>query len=40
MIVLMGSSGVGKIILFDVLVGCKMIGRIFGDIFVNGYFKE
>lgn len=37
MFVFMGSLGAGKIILFDVIVGCKNIGFIFGDIKLNGY---
>lgn len=36
----MGVSGVGKIILMDVLVGWKIGGYIQGDISIFGYFKN
>ncbi|CAM6092842.1 unnamed protein product [Calypogeia fissa] len=37
---LMGSSGAGKTTLLDVLAGRKTIGRMAGEILVNGYPKE
>ncbi|GBG81806.1 hypothetical protein CBR_g33986 [Chara braunii] len=37
MTALMGSSGAGKTTLLDVLAGRKTIGRINGEILVNGY---
>lgn len=39
-IVLVGLSGVGKIILMDVFVGRKIGGYIEGDIKILGYLKE
>lgn len=37
---LMGSSGAGKTTLLDVLAGRKTMGRMTGEILVNGYPKE
>lgn len=37
---LMGGSGAGKTTLMDVIAGRKTVGRITGDITVNGYPKE
>ena len=37
---LMGSSGAGKTTLMDVIAGRKTVGRITGDILVNGRPKE
>ncbi|KAG1655082.1 hypothetical protein FOA52_010286 [Chlamydomonas sp. UWO 241] len=37
---LMGGSGAGKTTLMDVVAGRKTVGRIEGDIFVNGRPKE
>lgn len=39
MTALMGSSGAGKTTLLDVLAGRKTLGRITGDILINGYPK-
>lgn len=39
LIVLVGVSGVGKIIFMDVLVGWKIGGYIEGEIRIVGYFK-
>lgn len=36
---LMGSSGAGKTTLLDVLAGRKTMGRITGEILLNGYPK-
>ncbi|KAL2652756.1 hypothetical protein R1flu_020884 [Riccia fluitans] len=36
---LMGSSGAGKTTLLDVLAGRKTVGRITGEILINGYPK-
>lgn len=37
---LMGSSGAGKTTLMDVLAGRKTVGKISGEIMVNGFAKE
>ncbi|MEW5311977.1 MAG: hypothetical protein WDW38_003643 [Sanguina aurantia] len=37
---LMGGSGAGKTTLMDVIAGRKTVGRISGDIHVNGHLKE
>lgn len=40
MTALMGSSGAGKTTLLDVLAGRKTIGKMRGEILLNGFQKQ
>jgi hypothetical protein len=35
-----GRHGAGKTTLMDVIAGCKTVGRVVGDIIVNGELKN